>query len=88
MASELSPQNRPPFFSLLEIPYLSKPVVHIFAFHTEFLTAGLTTNYELTPAAYVAIVGKAKKVKGIGSAILPFCVLSFISAKTDYAGFL
>ena len=88
MASELSLQNRPPFFSLLEIPYLSKPVVHIFAFHTEFLTAGLTTNYVLTPAAYVAIVGKAKKVKGIGSAILTFCVLSFISAKTDYAGFL
>ena len=88
MASKLSLQNQPPFFSLLEIAYLSKPVVHIFAFHTEFLTAGLMTNYEPSLAAYVAIVGKAKKVKGVGSAILTFCVRSFIPAKTDYAGLL
>ena len=88
MASELSLQNRPPLFCLLVIAYLSKPVVHLFAFHTEFLTAGLTTNYKLSLSAYAAIMGKAKKVKGVASAILPFRVLSFIPAKTDYAGLL
>ena len=50
--------------------------------------AGLATNYILTLTACAAEVGKAKKVKGIGSAILPFCVVSFIPAKTDYAGLL
>ncbi len=88
MASKLSLQNQPPFFSLLEIAYLSEPVVHLFAFHTEFLTAGLATNYKLTLATRTAIMGKAKKVKGVDSAILPFRVLSFIPAKTDYAGLL
>jgi len=70
MTSELSLQNRPPLFCLLVIAYLSKPVVHLFAFHTEFLTAGLTTNYKLTLATCVAVMGKAKKVKGVGPTIL------------------
>ena len=72
MAPQLSLQNRPPFFDLPVIPYLSKPVVHLIAFGMEFLTAGLATNYKPTLAACIAIVGKAKKVKGIGSAILLF----------------
>ncbi|GAJ18061.1 unnamed protein product, partial [marine sediment metagenome] len=84
MTSKLSLQNRPPFLCLPVIPYLPKPVVHLFAFHTEFLTAGLTPNYKLTLAAFVAIVGKAKKVKGVGSTILPFRVLSLIPAKRVY----
>ena len=50
MASQLSLQNRPPFLGLLEIPYLPEPVVQLLAFHTELLTAGLATNYELALA--------------------------------------
>ena len=57
MTSKLSLQNRPPFLCLLEVPYLSEPVVQLSAFHTEFLTAGLATNYKLSPATCAAIMG-------------------------------
>ena len=86
MTSKLSLQNRPPFLGLLVVPYLSEPIVQLSAFHTKFLTAGLATNYKLTFATEAAIVGKTKKIKSVGLAILPFRVFSFIPAETDYAG--
>jgi len=33
-------------------------------------------------------MGKTQKVKAVGSTILPFCILSFIPTKTNYAGLL
>ena len=33
-------------------------------------------------------MGKAEKVKGVGSVALAFCVFSFISTEAEHAGFL
>ena len=88
MASKLSLKNRPPFLCLLVIPYFPEPVVHLLVLHTEFLVAGLSKEDKLTLSILTAIVVKSKEVKGIGSAVLLACLLSFKPAKADYAGLL
>ena len=79
MASQFGLQYRPPFLCFLVIPYFPKPVVHLFAFHAEFLLTGLTANLKPSLATFIAIVGKAKKVEGVSLAFLLVCVFSFIS---------
>jgi hypothetical protein len=86
MASQFGLQYRPPFLCFLAIPHVHKPDVHLFAFGTEFLLAGLSANLEHSLATFVAIMGKAKKVKGVGLAALSVCVFSFVSAETYCAG--
>ena len=81
--TKLGCQCRPPCLCLLVIPYLSKPVVHLFAFLTKFLPARLTAHNEFALPARSAVMGKPQKVKSVGLAPLSLCVLSFVSAKTD-----
>ena len=81
--AKLGGQCRPPCLCLLVIPYLSKPVVHLFAFLTKFLPARLTAHNEFTLPARSAEMGKAQKVKGVGLPFLSLRVLAFVSAKTD-----
>ena len=82
MTSQFSLKNRPPFPGFLVIPYSSQPVVHLLAFHTELLVAGLSKEDKLSLSILTTVVIKSKKIKGIGSAFLPACPFSF---KPDYA---
>ena len=86
MTPQLGLQNRPPLLCLPVIPYFLQPVVHLFALHMELLATGLTTYLEITLTALIAVMGKAKEVKGVGLAFLLISVLTFIPAETDYAG--
>ena len=86
MASQFGLQYRPPFLCFLAIPHVHKPDVHLFAFGTEFLLAGLTAYLKTSFETFIAVMGKSKKVKGAGLAALFVCVLTFIPAETDCAG--
>ena len=84
MASQFCLKDRPPFLCFLIVPYFPEPVVHLFAFHTKLLPAGFSEENEFPLTILTAVVGKSKKVKGVGPAFIPECVLSFKPAKTDY----
>ncbi len=88
MASQLSPENRPPVLCLHGIPYFPEPFVHLSGLVTEFLPTGLSKEDELTLSILTAVMGEPKEIKGIGSAVLLACSLSFKSAKADYASLL
>ena len=79
MAAQLGAQYRPPFFGLAGVPDCFEPYLHVSAFRPEFLRAGLAANDEFTPPAGAAVMGKAQKVKGVASALLPLRVLLFRS---------
>ncbi len=83
VSPELGCQCRPPFLCLLVIPYLSEPIVHLFAFLTKFLPARLTAHNEFTLATFAAKMGKSQKIKGAGLTSLSLRVLSFVPAETD-----
>ena len=88
MASKLSTKNRPPFLCLHTVPYFPKPSVHLLALHTEFLLTGLSKEDKLPLSVLTAVMGEPKEIKGIGSAVLLTCLLSFKSTKADYASLL
>ena len=88
MSTEFGCQSRPPFLGLLVIPYLSEPIVHLFAFLTKLLPARLAAHNEFTPATGATEMGKPQKVKGIGLTSLSLCVLSFVPAEADGSRFL
>jgi hypothetical protein len=88
VASQLSPENRPPVLCLHGIPYFLEPCIHLSALDTEFLPTGLSKEDELTLSIHAAVMGEPKEVKGIGSAILFACSFSFKSTKADYTSLL
>ena len=88
MASQFSLKNRPPFLCSLVIPHSPEPVVHLLAFHTEFLVAGLAKKDKFPLSILTAIMVKTKEIKGVRPTVLLACPFSFKPAKTDYAGLL
>ena len=75
MASQFSLKNRPPFLCFLVIPHSPEPVVHLLAFHTEFLITGLAIEDKLSLSILTAVMVESKEIKGIGSAVLLVCLL-------------
>ena len=88
MATQFCLKDRPPFLCFLIVPYFPEPAVHLFAFHTELLITGFAKKDEFPISILTTVMSKSKKVKGVGPAFIPECVLSFKPAKTDYTSLL
>jgi len=88
MASKLRLKNRPPFLRLLGIPYPPEPRVELLALPAEFLPTGPSKKNEFPFSVQATVMGKPKKIKGVGSTVLLVCSLSFKSAEADNASLL
>ena len=83
MARQFGLQHRPPLFHRTTAPHRLEPLVQLPALLVELLPTGLTTDDELSPATFIAVMGEAQKVKGVGAAILPLRILPFIPPKAN-----
>lgn len=86
--SQFRGKNWPPYLHFLHIAHALKPLIHLFAPHAKLLPTRSPAYYEFPLPAYATVMGKSQKIKGVGFPLLPLCVLSFISAKTQYTGLL
>ena len=86
MASQLRCECGPPSLDFIRIPYPLKPLIHVFALHTEFLATCLTSDNELALPALCTVMGKSQKVKCVGSSLLLLSILSLKFTKADHPG--
>ena len=84
MASQLRREYGPPSLDFVRIPYPFKPLIHVFALHTEFLAAYLMSDNEFTFPAFSTVMSKSQKVKCIGPSLLSISVLSLIFTKANH----
>ena len=74
MSRQLGFQRRPGVFDFTGVVYGFDPFLHRLAFTSEFLSAGLSANEEVSAATFTAVMCKAEKIKRACLAVPAFAL--------------